>query len=781
MGVFRQFPYSNFHEMNMDEIIKIIKNMLEEWATYHAEWDQWMADLEASWSEYQDDVNAQWAAYQNTMNTAWQSMQNFINNYFDNLDVQEEINNKIVSMIQTGEFGLLVNEYIPPAVNAWLNLNITEPEGVVIDTSLSVSGACADAKATGDAINKVKSDLIGLENADKVQLNGEFNRGSYGNYVEGEPVTQYDNNPTNQVKSTTPIDAIEEMNITIASGFEAKIIYVDSDNLYLDRTGWVSAGVIIEKGSRFYIGIKRATEITETADINLFVSKITYTPKIVLDIYEKLDEPQTATLFSEVVKYNKNIYDPKKAVHNYRFRQADGGYYAITGFDVYTVAIPSGKMAVVSCIYNGGLTRQYVRSCRFLMVLDGDGNYIENSTSDTGSSVYSNTTNDTVYAYFTLYNSENATVTTEDYMIELFDVGTPTSEYITPYVPYGFELKITNEVMVESDFFVSPRVASYFTDEVDDTVNKVLEKTTKPSLVIAFVTDTHNKPDDPTTVRQTAETFANLKAVSERIPLTGIVHGGDYVRAGWTHTTQEEVDVYLNEIRMKMVDTNKKVYAINGNHDGINGAPPADNLYNAILSHNEEYVVRENDNPYFYADNDKTKVRMIFISTPLRGDYGMPAVEYNWVKSALDTVPSGYNVMLFTHIDTSCSDFTTNRDNLCNLLNSWHNHTGDYTTNTGSIIAMVAGHRHFDWTVPTSESGLDFPTVVCTCSYCGYITPTADEVSKGAVNVIPRTNKTVTQDSWSILIYRPDESKLYLVRFGAGNDREIDLANWSTT
>lgn len=167
MGVFRNFPYSNFHEMNMDEIIKIIKNMLEEWATYHAEWNQWMADLEESWSEYQDDVNAQWEAYQNTMNTAWQSMQNFINNYFDNLDVQEEINNKIVHMIQTGEFGMLVNEYIPPAVNAWLNLNITQPSGVVIDTSLSVAGACADAKATGDAIrdsaNNIDADITVLK------------------------------------------------------------------------------------------------------------------------------------------------------------------------------------------------------------------------------------------------------------------------------------------------------------------------------------------------------------------------------------------------------------------------------------------------------------------------------------------------------------------------------------------------------------------------------------------------------------------------------------------
>ena len=148
MGVFRQFPYSNFHEMNMDEIIKIVKNMLEEWAQYYAEWDAWMNQMNDDWSNYQE-----------VMNEAWQNMQDFINNYFDNLDVQTEINNKINSMVRTGEFADIVAPYIPPRVTEWLEANITEPTGVVIDTSLTVSGACADAKATGDAINDLKSDI----------------------------------------------------------------------------------------------------------------------------------------------------------------------------------------------------------------------------------------------------------------------------------------------------------------------------------------------------------------------------------------------------------------------------------------------------------------------------------------------------------------------------------------------------------------------------------------------------------------------------------------------
>ena len=148
MGVFRQFPYSNFHEMNMDEIIKIVKTMLEEWAQYYAEWDSWMSEINDDWSNYQE-----------VMNEAWQNMQNFINNYFNNLDVQTEINKKITTMVYTGEFASIINPYIPPSVAEWLSANITEPTGVVIDTSLTVAGACADAKATGDAIRGLSDEM----------------------------------------------------------------------------------------------------------------------------------------------------------------------------------------------------------------------------------------------------------------------------------------------------------------------------------------------------------------------------------------------------------------------------------------------------------------------------------------------------------------------------------------------------------------------------------------------------------------------------------------------
>lgn len=141
MGIYRHFPYTNFHEMNLDEIIKIVKQMLEDWAQYYDTWDDWKTQVTNEWAE----------------------MQSFINHYFDNLNVQTEINNKIISMVNSGEFAQIVDPFIPPEVSSWLAEHITTPETVVIDDSLSIEGAAADAKATGDAINKLQSQITEID------------------------------------------------------------------------------------------------------------------------------------------------------------------------------------------------------------------------------------------------------------------------------------------------------------------------------------------------------------------------------------------------------------------------------------------------------------------------------------------------------------------------------------------------------------------------------------------------------------------------------------------
>ena len=147
---------------------------------------------------------------------ACKQLQNWINSWFDNLDVQEELNKKIDSMVQDGSFGRLlhqtfdaqINQQTTNAVTQWLVANVT-PTGsaVVVDKSLSIEGAAADAKAVGNAINniiigasenfhvtaEVRDDNKGYftwDNGDYVfSKSGFFARTDYANTIEVKDYT----------------------------------------------------------------------------------------------------------------------------------------------------------------------------------------------------------------------------------------------------------------------------------------------------------------------------------------------------------------------------------------------------------------------------------------------------------------------------------------------------------------------------------------------------------------------------------------------------------------
>lgn len=99
------------------------------------------------------------------LHTAYEELQTYVNTYFDNLDAQQMINNKLDAMAANGTLTALIAPYIPDLVSAWLAENIT-PTSPAVDSSLSIAGAAADAKTTGDkliAINEVLEDNFNIE------------------------------------------------------------------------------------------------------------------------------------------------------------------------------------------------------------------------------------------------------------------------------------------------------------------------------------------------------------------------------------------------------------------------------------------------------------------------------------------------------------------------------------------------------------------------------------------------------------------------------------------
>ena len=179
--MYNKYPYTDFSQLNLDWFLSEFKQLKEDWETTSGKWDQMQLDFR-------------------TLEGTIQTFTTFIENYFENLDVQEEINTKLNQMALDGtladllaplvddklpgvvddklgavvtdqlpgvvtdqlpgvvsdQIGDAVAPEVPAAVTDWLKDNV-DPVGsaVTIDTSLTIAGSAADAKVVGDIFNEV--------------------------------------------------------------------------------------------------------------------------------------------------------------------------------------------------------------------------------------------------------------------------------------------------------------------------------------------------------------------------------------------------------------------------------------------------------------------------------------------------------------------------------------------------------------------------------------------------------------------------------------------------
>lgn len=143
MPFFDHYPYTNLHNVNLDWVLQKVKD--------------WGAEVEYNNQRFENLKEA---------NDAFKA---YVTGYLHNLDVQDEINNKLDDMLASGELIPYLQPYISTEVSTWLTGHIT-PTTPPVDASLTVAGAAADAKATGDAINEVNTSLGVLKDLPYINL-----------------------------------------------------------------------------------------------------------------------------------------------------------------------------------------------------------------------------------------------------------------------------------------------------------------------------------------------------------------------------------------------------------------------------------------------------------------------------------------------------------------------------------------------------------------------------------------------------------------------------------
>ena len=131
MSIFNEFPYTNIHEMNLDWIISKVKELAADWLEVHAEFES-----------MQELVNG---------------LEEYVHDYFENLDLTDEVRTIINKYLSDGTITTMCESIVQGSTAAWLATHITNPASPPLDTSLSVTGAAADARATGNAIADLQS------------------------------------------------------------------------------------------------------------------------------------------------------------------------------------------------------------------------------------------------------------------------------------------------------------------------------------------------------------------------------------------------------------------------------------------------------------------------------------------------------------------------------------------------------------------------------------------------------------------------------------------------
>lgn len=296
----------------------------------------------------------------------------------------------------------------------------------------------------------------------------------------------------------------------------------------------------------------------------------------------------------------------------------------------------------------------------------------------------------------------------------------------------------------------------YYKQEIKLTADTVKHKCDRDSLVFGLMTDSHYVINGGW-----EDSVANLRAVHKKVHFDAMIHLGDLTDGMVPlDITKEYAEVVMKDLNSLSVP----VYLTLGNHDSN------------YFRKNPEWMTREEqsqyylnrDNPWYYVDFAAQKLRCLFLYSFDHNEtirYGFPMEETEWVRMILKETPDDFSVLVFAHVPLLpamhfWSDQIRNSDKMLKILE-------EYVEHGGTILAYVHGHNHADQVF----SGKKFPIVSVGCAKCEDF---KDKKPEGSVTY-DRELGTVSQELWDVMIVNTAEGKLDFVRFGAGEDRTVQV------
>lgn len=303
---FNKYPYTDFHELNLDWFLAEFKELYDAWVQFKAEMEQEIDDFEtAMTNDFQD------------LKDDYQDFKDFVTSYLGNLDYVQAVENYIDELITNGTLVSVLTPTINNTITDWLHDNVT-PVGsaVIVDASLTTSGTAADAARTGESVKNLL-----VDNNDNYIL--KFNDIITGEYYLTTNGTVASNASWNRVNGLIPFnhDAAfiyfpSDFNIP---GNRINITCYDINYNYLGyiqayRQGFFNS-YATKAGTR-YIGI--CWDDTNHANASVQLNIIH-------------DNPHVIRPFTDVPVYNGMAL------------AANGGYTSAANYDTYHILVKPGE------------------------------------------------------------------------------------------------------------------------------------------------------------------------------------------------------------------------------------------------------------------------------------------------------------------------------------------------------------------------------------------------------------------------------------------------------
>ncbi len=720
---------------------------------------------------------------------SYNQLQQYVNDYFDNLDVQEEINNKLDGLVEDGtmdellepfvtaqipglvesglpgvveeqipgvvseqlddvveeQIGGVVAEQIPQQVTDWLDDNVT-PVGsaVVVDSSLTIAGAAADAKVVGDGLDDVKNALTLIQNESAMLIPAEFELGGLSDYTTKRNITYRIYNPS-------PFSFNENRKGTAKTGFKFSVVTEDTlPSAFVTEYTFIA-------NTNYKIQIARQTEDTsETADIDVFKNAI-----VVTTAFEEQIKKNTSDIASiEAQTLNKNIADGFVTPYSHYSVQFSINADLNTSVDIQLPDLLKFTYEEGKSI-NSVLLQPAARS----LTLPHDNFLIYDITANEMAIVGRTSLRLYVNPYIVCCYNSNGHIKGDWFKYTLSQEVSSIAQEVS-----SIAQEVSSVVQEVSELPID-KIPSYYVSHLETKTADITEKMMdagETGFGFMFITDIHEEVN-------TMNSPALMRYIARNTPVKRAHLNGDYITEESSKPlAAKKITECINAFDDYVM---KKTVGV-GNHDYNNpdsGSTPEELA--KMLSIGEVYPLIASNNIYpivtdpslgFYFDDINAKVRFYVLACFYNSQFSVESASYaiNDMKSNTN----GFDIVILSHVgiktDGTLTSTMTQFANVLDAYNSrssgtYHNISYDFGSKTGKVLAIFLGHMHLDVNGTTSGG---IPFVATTC-----------DTYNQELGGLTRTVGTITEQAFDTVVVDRNAGKIHCIRIGAGSDRNINL------